>query len=226
LDLAIARGWLALHEKQLAFEFVNITLGADKPAWYVEKINPRGTVPTLEHEGKFIFESLIIAEYISDRFPEQGTPLMPKDAYQRAQIRFVIDEFSNVVGACYGLIKNQDRAKDQEVKEKITGGLKKVLKLLHATSEGPYFLGEQFSLADVAVLPFLDRFHTTLQHYRDFDVLLRDESGTERLSQWLAAAYKRDSFKKTVQTPEFYINAYTSYAGAPISSEPKLRPLA
>ena len=64
------------------------------------------------------------------------------------------------------------------------------------------------SQADIACLPFLDRFSATLTHYRDFDVLAVDE----RLRQWYAAAKARPSFQETSKEPEFYVDGYKGYA--------------
>jgi glutathione S-transferase len=44
-------------------------------------------------------------------------------------------------------------------------------KCVAASPVGPYFLGETFSLADVAVVPFLARFKVLLAFYRDYDFL-------------------------------------------------------
>lgn len=49
---------LAAYAKGVPFEEINIHLKV-KPDWYLEKINPQGKVPTIEHEGHIIRESLI-----------------------------------------------------------------------------------------------------------------------------------------------------------------------
>jgi glutathione S-transferase len=41
----------------------------NKPSWYKD-INPDQKVPNLNTEGQNISESLVIIEYINDRFPE------------------------------------------------------------------------------------------------------------------------------------------------------------
>lgn len=45
------------------------------------KLNPKGVVPTLVHDGHVLGESRLICEYIEDRFPE--VPLMPLGAWER-----------------------------------------------------------------------------------------------------------------------------------------------
>jgi glutathione S-transferase len=49
------------------------------------KMNPKGVVPTLVHNGTPVIESTLICEYIDDTFPEP--PLMPKDPAGRAHMR-------------------------------------------------------------------------------------------------------------------------------------------
>ncbi len=48
-------------------------------------LNPTGLVPTLVHDGKAIYESNVINEYIDAIFP--NPPLVPKDAYGQARMR-------------------------------------------------------------------------------------------------------------------------------------------
>jgi len=82
-------------------------------------------------------------------------------------------------------------------------------KLYKEKSSGPYYLGEHFSMAEIAWVPFLDRFSATLSHYRSFDVF----AGRNRLKEAYEATKCRPSFARTCQTREFYIQIYASYAG-------------
>lgn len=70
------------------------------------KINPRGIVPTLVHDGRVIRESQVILEYLEDAFTGEPS-LRPGDPYDRAQMRLwtkLVDEglhvHSRVVGMC------------------------------------------------------------------------------------------------------------------------------
>ena len=49
------------------------------------KMNPKGVVPTLVHDGTPVIESTLICEYIDDTFP--APPLIPKDPAERARMR-------------------------------------------------------------------------------------------------------------------------------------------
>ncbi len=78
---------LALYEKGLAFtpHFLNPAVFEHHEGWF-KKINPRGQVPALDHDGKIITESTVICEYLEDVFPDVK-PLRPKDPYLIAQMR-------------------------------------------------------------------------------------------------------------------------------------------
>ncbi len=52
------------------------------------KINPKGLVPALVHDGNVIVESNIILDYLNEEFPEP--PLLPEAPLDRARIRWWI----------------------------------------------------------------------------------------------------------------------------------------
>jgi len=49
------------------------------------KLNPKGVVPTLVHDGTPVIESTLICEYLDETFPDP--PLMPSDPAGRARMR-------------------------------------------------------------------------------------------------------------------------------------------
>ena len=49
------------------------------------KLNPKGVVPTLVHDGRPVIESTLICEYLEEAFPEP--PLVPADPWQRSRMR-------------------------------------------------------------------------------------------------------------------------------------------
>jgi glutathione S-transferase len=73
-------------------DIVNIKL-SDKPDWYFE-LNPLGKVPAIETESDCVYESLIIADYLDEKYPER--PLQPKDPMQKAKDRILVEHFSRV----------------------------------------------------------------------------------------------------------------------------------
>jgi len=73
-----ARVRIALAEKDLDFETVEIDL-RNRPAWIYE-LNPSGRVPVLD-DGFVLPESLLIMEYLDERYPEHA--LLPEDLVER-----------------------------------------------------------------------------------------------------------------------------------------------
>jgi glutathione S-transferase len=68
----------------------------------VLKVSPAGRVPVLVDNGFVVWESLAIAEYVAEKFPEKQ--LWPQDAKKRARARSICAEmhagFSALRGAC------------------------------------------------------------------------------------------------------------------------------
>lgn len=77
---------MTLFEKGLACEKhdVNLFKSAQYDPEYL-RLNPKGYVPTLVHDGRVIRESSLICEYLNDVFPDP--PLAPADAADRAAMR-------------------------------------------------------------------------------------------------------------------------------------------
>ena len=81
-----------------------------------------------------------------------------------------------------------------------------------AAGGGPYFLGGALSAADVAVLPFLQRFAAGLSHYRAWAFEAELAALAPRLAAAFAAAKLRPAWQATTMAPGFYIAAYSGYA--------------
>lgn len=76
----------ALHEKNLDWEGVELDLRRGdqlKPDYL--KINPKGLVPALVHDGHTLVESNVIIEYLNEAFPEPD--LMSASPIERARAR-------------------------------------------------------------------------------------------------------------------------------------------
>lgn len=88
---------VALHLKNLGFDYQAIHLlnnGGEQHSANYKKLNPVEAVPTLEHDGKFISQSMAIAEYLDDAFPDSYR-LFPKDIFTRAKVRQVCENVNS-----------------------------------------------------------------------------------------------------------------------------------
>ena len=78
---------LVLCEKGVVWESrqVNLFRSEQYDPEYL-KLNPKGLVPTLVHDGQPVIESTVICKYLEAIFPEPC--LMPAGAYERAACAF------------------------------------------------------------------------------------------------------------------------------------------
>lgn len=86
LSVCVQKVRLALTEKGLEWEKRDIDLMRSEQITpdYL-KINPKGVVPALVHDGQPVIESTIILEYLEDAFPDH--PLRPAAPIDRARMR-------------------------------------------------------------------------------------------------------------------------------------------
>ena len=86
------------------------------------KLNPKGVVPTLVHDGKAIIESTLICEYLDDAFPEPR--LIPADPWLRTRMRLwskMVDEglFEGVTEISFSaMFRERMRNMPEEIRER------------------------------------------------------------------------------------------------------------
>ena len=84
------RAWLVLRATGVPYEEEVIPLDRPETKARLAARSPSGRVPVIEHDGGIVWESLAIAEYLAERFPQAG--LWPGDARARAHARAVSAE--------------------------------------------------------------------------------------------------------------------------------------
>ncbi len=84
------RGWLMLKLTGAPFDEVVVPLNRPETKAAIRAHSPSGRVPTLKAEGLAVWDTLAIAEYLHERFPEAG--LWPEDPAARARARSVTAE--------------------------------------------------------------------------------------------------------------------------------------
>jgi len=73
--------------------FINLS---DKPEWFL-KIFPAGKVPVLVYDNKFLSESLLLADFLDEQYPEPA--LHNNSPLQKILDKLVIESFGKV-SAC------------------------------------------------------------------------------------------------------------------------------
>ena len=154
---------IALAEKGLAWDGVTVSL-AKKDQKRPEHLrrNPYGKIPVIDDDGKILFESCIINEYLDEKYP--NPPLMPKDPFLRGRGRILVDYALNYLHEPYWTLRGEMLKKESErnpaVMDEKRRTLRKLLEYLEeALGDKPYFLGD-FSLTDIAVIPRFLRMET------------------------------------------------------------------
>lgn len=153
---------IALNLKGLVHETASVHLIRDggqhnTPAY--RALNPQALVPTLEHDGRVITQSLAIIEYLDEVHPEP--PLLPGDAGSRARIRAFalaiacdIHPLNNlrVLNYLKGPLQQDQAAADTWYRHWIKEGLEACEKLL-AAPESRFAFGDRPTMADACLIP-------------------------------------------------------------------------
>lgn len=208
---------LALAEKGLAYdgEHLNLRAGDQQRPDYL-KLNPKGVVPTLVHDGFVVTESIVINEYLDDAFPER--PLKPADAAGRARMRWFTKHVDDGIFAATGIVSMSVAFHHQyppETVESLTRlrgpAWRQRFENLRKGADNPAFpdairrldkmcvdmdksladhawlAGPEFTLADVAYAPYATR----LDHLKFADLLLK----RRRVADWYDRLRARKSYQ-------------------------------
>ena len=157
------------------------------------KINPKGVVPTLVHDGKVIPESTVICEYVEETFADR--PILPATPYERTRVRIwtkAVDEelhpacsaITYVVSHRHTILRNGVGGFEDFVKQGGAEGIgARTLKwqwlqhglaapgaadkirlyagylrmMENALGDSPWLVGNTFSMADIAMTPYVNR---------------------------------------------------------------------
>ncbi|KAK4834692.1 hypothetical protein QYF36_026938 [Acer negundo] len=186
----ITRNYKGLQDK---IKLVPLIL-QDRPAWYKEKVYPGNKVPALEHNGKIIGESLDLIKYVDSNF--EGTSLLPNDPAKKEfaeELFTYTDTFTRDVFTSF---------KGDPIKE-AGPAFDYLEKALHKFDDGPFFLG-QFSLVDIAYIPFVERFQIFLSEAFKYDIT----AGRPKLAAWIEELNKIDAYKQTKTDPKELVEFY------------------
>lgn len=151
----VQRAWTVLEEKKIPYQYIEVN-PYHKPDSLL-KLNPRGLVPTLQYDNKPLYESTVICEFLEDAYPDHGPHLLPKDPFDRARTRIWTDFCtSRIIPAFHRFLQYQpmdDKEGLEGVRKEFLDKLKEFAKEMD--TEGPFFLGNEPSLIDFVVAPWM-----------------------------------------------------------------------
>ncbi|GAQ86786.1 glutathione S-transferase [Klebsormidium nitens] len=212
----VQRSWITLEEKKVDYEYIEIDPYAKPPE--LMKLNPRGLVPTLDHNGRALYESLIVSEYVDETWPHEPK-LLPDDTFKKAVGRIWIDHINKkIVPTFYRILQLRD-AEHEEAKEDYLTALRELSQAYEASSpEGPFFFGPCISLVDIALAPWVPLRDFVLEHYKTFSIPW-DDPQLKRLAAYKSAVDNSPSVRKTLADPEKLLGTYERYAKNTATSE-------
>ena len=97
---------------------------------------------------------MVLLEFLDDAYPSHSPRLLPSDPVDRAVARIWIDHFSK---KCLLAVQRLTQLQEKEQQDNNREALYKAQKELAEQVKGPYFFGEQFSIVDVVVAPWVER---------------------------------------------------------------------
>jgi len=165
------RPWVLLRQFQIPFDEVMVRFDSmDADSQFkrrVAQVSPAGRVPVLVDDGLVVWDTLAIAEYLAERFPQHA--LWPRDVRQRARARSLCAEmhagFSALRTHCPQNLEASLPAVGERVLTEhaaVRGDLERVQALWTdalKASGGPFLFGA-FSIADAYYAPVAGRLRT------------------------------------------------------------------
>lgn len=186
------RGWLMARLAGLAF--TEKVIPPDDPAMKAEMLllSSSMRVPSLDHEGVHVWDTLAIGEYLHEVKPKAG--LLPADRAARAHCRAICGEMHSGFAALRGALPMNLRAHFPGFKvwSRAQADIDRILEIwkdCFARYGGPFLFGKQPGMADAMYAPVVTRFLT-------YDVALDKASvaycrrvmDLPAMQEWVAAA--------------------------------------
>jgi RNA polymerase-associated protein len=180
---------LVLAEKGVAVDVINVDKG-NVPEDLID-LNPYNTLPTLVDRDLVLYESMIIMEYLDERFPHP--PLLPVYPVARAQSRlFVYRIEKDWCGLANTIIakRSKDTVIDRARKELREG----LITIAPIFTEKEYFMSDEFTLVDCCFLPLLWRLPL-------LGIQLPPKTG-KPLTDYMNRMFKREAFQESLSEAE------------------------
>ncbi|WP_070884225.1 glutathione S-transferase family protein [Pseudomonas argentinensis] len=189
------RGWLLVELSGAAYQETLVPLfRADTHARLLEH-SPTAKVPVLKGDAGVIWDSLAIAEYLAERFPDVA--LWPRDVAARAMARSVCAEMHSGFGALrsHMPMDMQRNAPLASVADDVKQDIQRIVALWAGCRErfgqgGPYLFG-QVSIADAYFAPVASRLRSYgVQLPADAAAYVETIYQWPAFQRWLQAALK------------------------------------
>ncbi len=144
------RARIVLAEKDIQAVIQQIDGGQEAEDLY--DLNPYGSLPTLVDRDLALYDSRVIVEYLDERFPHP--PMMPVDPVSRAHARLAL---YRVETDWYRLLEDLEKGEKARRDKARTSLRDSISAAADVFAARPFFLSEEFSMADAWIAPILWR---------------------------------------------------------------------
>jgi glutathione S-transferase len=197
------RAHLVLDAKNIPYHTVYINL-TEKPEWYPQK-SPTGKVPALQlpSESDPLIESLVICDYLDEKYPE--VKLHSTDPMQKARDRILIERFGNVTAPLYKILSFSTDNVSATVKEVVDG-----LQLYEdeiRKGGTKYFGGAKPGMLDYMIWPWCERSYIITLMSDKYEL---DNERFAKLIQWRDLMSKDSAVKASMITADNHLKFLNS----------------
>ncbi|MBS2022329.1 MAG: glutathione S-transferase family protein [Deltaproteobacteria bacterium] len=156
------RPWLVLKQTGAAFDEVVVPLDMPDTAQNILRHSPSGRVPALKHNGITVWDSLAIAEYLHELFPDRG--LWPTERAARAHARSISAEMHSGFSALrtHHPMRIRTIEAPRDLRPDVEQDLKRIntiwtdCRRTFGKTGGPFLFGG-FTIADAMFAPVVTR---------------------------------------------------------------------
>jgi len=202
------RPWVLLRQADIPFEEIVVRFDSfDEGSDFrkqISTVSPVGKVPVLDDDGFRVWDTLAIAEYLAERFPEKN--LWPPGVQARARARSICAEmhsgFAALRGACPMNIEADLRDtgqlvwRDQPAVRADVARLVAMWRELLAGHEGPMLFGD-FGIADAFFAPVCMRLKSyALPVPDDIAAYIERLCAMPGVKAWTAGALAENDFRE------------------------------
>jgi Glutathione S-transferase len=174
-----------LEEKAMEYQIIEVDL-AHKPEELAE-LNSYNQVPTLLDRDLAIHESVLIMEYLDERFPHP--PLIPVDPISRAKVRLGLLRFDQDWFAPLfqpGFSPEQIKTAKEQIRTTMAG-------LSTIFTQQRFLFGDDLSILDCAIAPLLWRLPI-------LDISL--PAAAKATQEYMDRLFQMESFKRSLTPAE------------------------
>lgn len=154
----VQRSVIALNLKGVDYKLTYVN-PHEPPEWFKD-VSPLGKVPVLVVNGRPVFESAVILEYLDEVYEPR---LHPADPLEKAVHRAWFEFCSDLLGRLFRLQTSKEESAFNEARDSLQQGLQRLETVLAA--DEPFFAGSQFHLVDCVYAPLFMRLDLLNQHF-------------------------------------------------------------